>query len=486
MPKRHRDPSPSSSSRPRPQPPSSRNHNHQMPGQQGSGGGRFRGPKRPRGNGGGGGGGGRGPRAPAVPPPAAPGPVHDQAYVLQAYAQLGGRGQPNNKCVARPLPPSSQRRSLAPTLTSSPPLSLRAGSSRTPRASSQTTPRPSASTASTTAAASPSTATTSSGAPTSPSPPSLAPRPSSDPSCSPACSVTVVADPDPPPPAARGGMYNSASGPAMPPMIEPIIGTGDASSVKEAEKLAAIHACLQLSARGLFTNVRPLPPSPPPPPESAEPDSPSPLLASQSNLPTRTRGQFTPLHAASQTVTPTYSAGPSAFFDGPAAAPSSYPQQPQAMQPMADKNDGRTVALSNGQRIGLEEARAFMDYYCEFSSSSSSGSFSRSTSASLTPPSLPLLQARATTLGAPTSRRRRSPASAATAAPARGASRSGSAAPRSASARRAPRRTRRTAPTSTRRRTSSRATRRCGPTGRRARRCARWKRRARPRTSSSR
>lgn len=51
-------------------------------------------------------------------------------------------------------------------------------------------------------------------------------------------------------------MYNSAAGPAMPPMIEPIVGTGDAASVKEAEKLAAIHACLQLSARGLFTNVR--------------------------------------------------------------------------------------------------------------------------------------------------------------------------------------------------------------------------------------
>lgn len=88
---------------------------------------------------------------------------------------------------------------------------------------------------------------------------------------------------------------------------------------------------------------------------------------SQSNLPTRTRGQFTPLHAASQTTAPAYAAGPSAFFDGPAAAPSAYPQQQQqqvAMQPASEKNDGRTVALSTGERIGLEEARAFMDYYC--------------------------------------------------------------------------------------------------------------------------
>ncbi|GAA5900811.1 hypothetical protein JCM8208_004617 [Rhodotorula glutinis] len=253
-----------------------------MPGQQGSGSGagRFRHPKRPRGNGQGGG--GRGPRAPAVPPPAAPGPVHDQAYVLRAYAQLGGRGQPNNKFVENP-------KGVLANYTKALGVDGKYDSRRVTVDGHDL------------------------------------------------FRVTVVADPDPPPPAARGGMYNSASGPAMPPMIEPIVGTGDASSVKEAEKLAAIHACLQLSARGLFTN---------------------------SNLPTRTRGQFTPLHAASQTATPTYSAGPSAFFDGPAAAPNSYPQPPQAMQPMADKNDGRTVALSNGQRIGLEEARAFMDYYC--------------------------------------------------------------------------------------------------------------------------
>lgn len=29
-------------------------------------------------------------------------------------------------------------------------------------------------------------------------------------------------------------------------------------------------------------------------------------------------------------------------------------------------NDGRTVGLTNGARIALEEARAFMDYYCSF------------------------------------------------------------------------------------------------------------------------
>ncbi|KAK4703878.1 hypothetical protein P7C70_g2331, partial [Phenoliferia sp. Uapishka_3] len=55
-------------------------------------------------------------------------------------------------------------------------------------------------------------------------------------------------------------------------MAQPITGTGDASTAKDAEKLAALHACLQLGARGLFT---------------------------ETNLPTRTRGMKTPLHIAS-------------------------------------------------------------------------------------------------------------------------------------------------------------------------------------------
>lgn len=68
--------------------------------------------------------------------------------------------------------------------------------------------------------------------------------------------VTIVADPDPPA-NQQSWSYNSASGPSLPPMIQPIVGTGDAKTAKEAEKLAALHACMQLSAKGLFTSVRP-------------------------------------------------------------------------------------------------------------------------------------------------------------------------------------------------------------------------------------
>ncbi|GAA6053256.1 hypothetical protein JCM3770_002681 [Rhodotorula araucariae] len=224
----------------------------------------------------------RGPKQPPAPAPPAPGPLHDHAYVLQAYAALGGRGQPNPKYL-------DNGKGVLANYTKALGVDGKYDAQRV-NVDGHDVFR-----------------------------------------------VTVVADPDPPA-AQRSGMYNSASsGPAMPPMPQPVVGTGDAPTVKEAEKIAAIHACLQLSARGLFTT---------------------------SNLPTRTRGQFTPLHAASQTATPSYSAGPSAFFDGPAAAPSAYPAQQQAMQPATEKNDGRTVALSTGQRIGLEEARAFMDYYC--------------------------------------------------------------------------------------------------------------------------
>ncbi|GAA5843294.1 hypothetical protein JCM11251_007280 [Rhodosporidiobolus azoricus] len=195
--------------------------------------------------------------------------------------------------------------------------------------------------------------------------------------------VTLVADPAPPPPSSSGGAYNSASSRgAMPPIVTPIVGTGDGPNVKEAEKVAAVSACLQLGARGLFT---------------------------KSNLPTRTVGQHTPLHAASQTnnfssssfsnhntaylptansaaLYPSSSssqnagppashsyAGGSAFFDSPAnPSPSSangyaQPQQQQAAPSSREQesaNDGKTVLLGNGERIGLDEARAFMDYYC--------------------------------------------------------------------------------------------------------------------------
>lgn len=42
----------------------------------------------------------------------------------------------------------------------------------------------------------------------------------------------------------------------MPGIVEPIIGYGDSAvNAKEAEKLAALEACVRLSARGLFTSV---------------------------------------------------------------------------------------------------------------------------------------------------------------------------------------------------------------------------------------
>ncbi|GAA5951587.1 hypothetical protein JCM10213_005411 [Rhodosporidiobolus nylandii] len=181
--------------------------------------------------------------------------------------------------------------------------------------------------------------------------------------------VTVVADPSPPP---EQPSYNSARG-AMPPIVTPIVGTGDAPTVKEAEKIAATAACLILGGRGLLT---------------------------KSNLPTRTVGLHTPLHAASQTTTftnstptsfPSYSsssggpasssyAGGSAFYDqagsgsaiGAGAGAGKFggmgqvqqQQQQQQGQQGAESNDGKTVLLGNGTRIGLEEARAFMDYYC--------------------------------------------------------------------------------------------------------------------------
>jgi hypothetical protein len=113
--------------------------------------------------------------------------------------------------------------------------------------------------------------------------------------------AVIIADPSPPP-------IPNFNQPSLPPIISPIIGTGDAGSLKDAEKLAAYHACLQLGARRLFT---------------------------ASNLPTR-QGTKSGVFATS---TGTSSAS-------------------------GKINDNKTVALTNGTRIGLEEARAFMDYYC--------------------------------------------------------------------------------------------------------------------------
>lgn len=132
--------------------------------------------------------------------------------------------------------------------------------------------------------------------------------------------ATIVADPSPPPQQVSGAA-------SLPGISQPVVGTGDAATLKDAEKLAALHACLQLSARGLFT---------------------------ESNLPTRTKGMRTPLHAASQ----------SANGGGGGGGGSAFPVFAPTTNGKPAGNDGKTVGLSGGQRIGLEEARAFMDYYC--------------------------------------------------------------------------------------------------------------------------
>ena len=152
----------------------------------------------------------------------------------------------------------------------------------------------------------------------------------------------------------------------MPGIVEPVVGTGDSTvSAKDSEKLAALEACVRLSARNLFTS---------------------------SNLPTRTKGQHTPLHTASQpAVPPTAYASSSTYSNAfNSASSASYGQSstqlpgppyqqsssstaynqstaggPQAVVvPPGGGNDGKTVTLANGQRIDLAEARLFMDFYC--------------------------------------------------------------------------------------------------------------------------
>lgn len=115
--------------------------------------------------------------------------------------------------------------------------------------------------------------------------------------------ATIIADPEPPP------MLNYNQ-PSLPPIAAPLIGTGDAATAKDAEKIAAYHACLQLGARGLFND---------------------------SNLPNR------------RITKVLNNAGPASAFPALNGAKG---------------GDDKTAALSNGTRIGLEEARAFMDYYC--------------------------------------------------------------------------------------------------------------------------
>ncbi|KAK4048803.1 hypothetical protein OIV83_004569 [Microbotryomycetes sp. JL201] len=113
--------------------------------------------------------------------------------------------------------------------------------------------------------------------------------------------VTVVADPNPPPPMQAFG------GPSLPQMAEPIIGTGDGSA-KEAEKIAAIHAMFQLHAR---------------------------KLVNSSNLPTRAPEKL-----------PTQAMGDDDTGDVPAL-------------------QGKRATLSKGDQINLEEAKIFIDFYCK-------------------------------------------------------------------------------------------------------------------------
>ncbi|KAK4052988.1 hypothetical protein OIO90_004112 [Microbotryomycetes sp. JL221] len=110
--------------------------------------------------------------------------------------------------------------------------------------------------------------------------------------------VSVVGDPDPPPPAQAFGA------PSLPQASEPVVGSGDAINVKEAEKFAALHACIQLAARKLFNS---------------------------SMLPTR--NVVKPIAVADT------------------AASSSTNVTPGAMDPPLVAN--KSVALSNGQKFGF-------------------------------------------------------------------------------------------------------------------------------------
>ncbi|GAA6018320.1 hypothetical protein JCM10207_000804 [Rhodosporidiobolus poonsookiae] len=316
--KRAREPS-FSSSTPLPtsastsNPPSNSNSNMAPPSNRGRSGGGGGWNKRPRGNGGGGGG---APRAPQPAAPSAPGPVHSRDYVLQLYGQHAQARAINAQQYSKWLDNS---KGVVANYCAA--LSLSADyKAQKVNVDGQDVFR-----------------------------------------------VTITADPSPPP---EQPAYNSgANRGAMPPIVTPIVGTGDGPNAKEAEKVAALSACLQLGARGLFT---------------------------KSNLPTRTAGQFTPLHAASQTnqfsspsygapSAPSYSSGPaaasyaggSAFFDAPGAnGAAGTGGKGMGMGGMGmggagqmevggkESNDGKTVMLSSGERVGLEEARAFMDFYC--------------------------------------------------------------------------------------------------------------------------
>ncbi|KAM0753259.1 P-loop containing nucleoside triphosphate hydrolase protein [Meredithblackwellia eburnea MCA 4105] len=157
---------------------------------------------------------------------------------------------------------------------------------------------------------------------------------------------TVVADPSPPPPPQLPGQ------PSLPPIIQPVIGTGDATtSAKDAEKLAALHACFQLGARRLFT-------------DSNLPDP----RRKRQGMHNQQQPSSAPVFAANNVQLQGWgaAAGPGGPYTYESASSQLQltPQQQQQQKSNQPLNNGKTVQLSSGLRIGLEEARAFMDYYC--------------------------------------------------------------------------------------------------------------------------
>ncbi|SCV68972.1 BQ2448_1992 [Microbotryum intermedium] len=199
----------------------------------------------------------------------APGPIHDRTYIVSLWPRLGGKGQINDKYLSNPKSIVSNYISSlgAPPKYTTKKVVIEGKS---------------------------------------------------------LVRATLIADADPlPPPPVYGA-------PSLPQSVEPLVGTGDATTSKEAEKLAALHACVQLSARGLFTSSnQPLPDR---------------LAYSTSYGGTNMNGG----NAVSGSST------------GGATTPAA-----TAAQDLVALRDGNAVELTGGQIVNLEQARGFMDFYCQ-------------------------------------------------------------------------------------------------------------------------
>ncbi|SCZ96642.1 BZ3500_MvSof-1268-A1-R1_Chr4-4g07508 [Microbotryum saponariae] len=137
--------------------------------------------------------------------------------------------------------------------------------------------------------------------------------------------ATLIADADPlPPPPVYGA-------PSLPQSVEPLVGTGDATTSKEAEKLAALHACVQLSARGLFT---------------------------PSNQPLPDRLAYSVNYGGGAIMNGENAVAGSSTGGATTAAAT-------MAQDLAALKDGNAIELAGGQIINLEQAREFMDFYCQ-------------------------------------------------------------------------------------------------------------------------